>query len=83
MPAQFAHRGIAEGVVGDCAGHRRNVSQPRQRDRHVGFRAADLHVEPGRLQQTLTARGGEAKQEFAETYDPTGMCDLISHEISG
>src|SRR5262249_38570729 len=56
-----------ERVVGNPRDPRRRAAEPRQGNRGVEFRAADLHVERTGLFQPLKVRRTEANHRFAES----------------
>lgn len=74
MPAQGCPCRTTECVVRQYGDDRRVMAEGRQRHRHVGFRATDLDVQLGLLQQQAMTRRGQTQQHFAETQDP------ISHQ---
>lgn len=69
MPAQLAQRGFAQRVVRHQPDHARIVAEARQRHGDVRFRATDMHVEHGRLQQHLSPGCTEAQQQLTKTDD--------------
>ena len=49
--AQPGKRAFAQGVVGQGGDHARCVAERRQRHGDIGFRAADMQIEPERARQ--------------------------------
>ena len=68
------------GESGRRADHARAVAELAQRHRNVGFGAADVGVEAGRLQQQLLARRGQPQQNFPEANDLRFMVSNIPRD---
>lgn len=80
MAAQRRNRGLAQGVVGHGADHRRLVTEPRQSGDDIGFRAADPYIELGHLEQALTPRRRHAEHDLAKGDQPAHARSLPSRQ---